>query len=53
MHPLAPSLARILRLLGAASALGALGLRIPGEWDDQQVRTSTTIIMLTKSELSV
>ncbi|KAG0445280.1 hypothetical protein HPB47_017404 [Ixodes persulcatus] len=36
--PLASSLARILTLVGADSAFGAPGVRVPAEPDDQQVR---------------
>lgn len=49
MCPLASSLARILTLVGADSAFGAPGVRVPAEPDDQQVRTSTITIMLTQS----
>ncbi|KAG0442971.1 hypothetical protein HPB47_015426 [Ixodes persulcatus] len=38
VRPLASFLARILTLVGADSGLGAPGVRVPGEWDDQQVR---------------
>ncbi|KAG0418283.1 hypothetical protein HPB47_004987 [Ixodes persulcatus] len=41
--------ARILTLVGADSAFGAPGVRVPAEPDDQQVRTSTITIMLTQS----
>ncbi|KAG0445338.1 hypothetical protein HPB47_016480 [Ixodes persulcatus] len=37
VRPLASSLARILTLVGADSALGAPGVRVSGEWDDQQL----------------
>ncbi|KAG0429122.1 hypothetical protein HPB47_023949, partial [Ixodes persulcatus] len=38
VRPLASSLARILTLVGADSALGAPGVRVPAELDDQQSR---------------
>ncbi|KAG0438911.1 hypothetical protein HPB47_016827 [Ixodes persulcatus] len=44
VRPLASSLARILTLVGADSALGAPGVRVPGEWDDQQVARSNKFI---------
>ncbi|KAG0415016.1 hypothetical protein HPB47_007821 [Ixodes persulcatus] len=40
--PLAPSLARILTLVGADSAFGAPGVRVPAEPDDQQERSSSS-----------
>ncbi|KAG0424077.1 hypothetical protein HPB47_000167 [Ixodes persulcatus] len=40
--PLASSMARILTLVGADSAFGAPGVRVPAEPDDQQERSSSS-----------
>ncbi|KAG0416771.1 hypothetical protein HPB47_006135 [Ixodes persulcatus] len=40
--PLASSMARILTLVGADSAFGAPGMRVPAEPDDQQERSSSS-----------
>ncbi|KAM7303549.1 uncharacterized protein ISCGN_013501 [Ixodes scapularis] len=42
VRPLAQSLARILTLVGTDSALGAPGVRVPGEPGDQQERPSSS-----------